>query len=30
MEVKTVSGQEGFWIEEFCNRDSPENPGGKG
>ena len=26
--VKAVFGQEGFWIEEMCNRDSRENPGG--
>ena len=30
IEVRAVSGQEGFWIEELCNRDSRETPGGKG
>ena len=29
-EVRAVSWQEGFWIEELCNRDSRETPGGKG
>ena len=29
IEIRTVSGQEGFWIEELCNRDSRQTPGGK-
>ena len=29
IEVRAVSGQEGFWIEELCNRDSRETPGGE-
>ena len=30
IEVRAVFGQKGFWIEELCNRDSQETPGGKG
>ena len=30
MEIRTVYGQEGSWREELYNRDSQENPGGKG
>ena len=25
IEVRAVSGQEGFWIEELCNRDSQDS-----
>ena len=30
IELRAVSGQEEFWIEELFNRDSRETPGGKG
>ena len=29
IEVRAVSRQERFWIDELCNRNSRENPGGK-